>query len=182
MEQSLAGKLLLAAPLLRDPNFVRSVVLVGVHNEDGAMGVVLNRPSPLKVHEVVPELEEAVDAEEPVFVGGPVQPESMVLLAEFDDERLASVLLVDRIGFPAADSDLAELALATSRARVFAGYAGWSPEQLDAEVQRGDWIAGEPRPADVFSAHPEQLWSRVLTRMGGSYALVARMPLDPSSN
>jgi putative transcriptional regulator len=182
MEQSLAGQLLLAAPSLRDPNFARSVVLIGVHGEDGAMGIVLNRPAPVSVAEAVPQLQGVVAEDEPVFVGGPVQPESVVVLAEFMETSAAGLLLLERIGFPSADADIEELALATVRARVFAGYAGWSQEQLDAEVEGGDWIIHAPQPSDVFSEAPEDLWSSVLTRMGGSYALIARMPLDPSVN
>jgi len=182
MEQSLAGQLLLAAPTLRDPNFARTVVLVGVHNEDGAMGVVLNRPARVSVGEAVPQLQELIGDGEPVYVGGPVQPESVVLVAEFLEESSAGLLLLGRIGFPAAGADLDELTMQTTRGRVFAGYAGWSPSQLDAEVESGDWITHPPLPEDVFTEEPAELWSAVLTRMGGSYALIARMPLDPSVN
>ena len=106
MEESLAGQLLLASPTLRDPNFSRTVVLVGVHSEEGAMGVVLNRPSAVTVGEAVPQLEEAVDESEPVYVGGPVQPSSIVFLAEFLDPAPAGLLVLGRIGFPAPDADI----------------------------------------------------------------------------
>jgi putative transcriptional regulator len=182
MAKSLAGQLLLAGPSLRDPNFVRTVVLIGVHNDDGAMGVVLNRPSTVTVREAVPQLEPAVDELEPVYVGGPVAPTSVVCLAEFIEPSLAELLVLGRIGFPAPDTGVEELAEATARRRVFAGYAGWSDGQLDAEVDDGDWIAQIALPQDVFSEAPEELWSNVLTRKGGSYALIARMPLDPSVN
>jgi putative transcriptional regulator len=182
MAESLAGQLLLASPSLRDPNFARTVVLVGVHNDDGAMGVVLNRPSNVTVLEAVPQLEPAVDALEPVYVGGPVQPTSVVCLAEFLDPSLAELLVLGRIGFPAPDTGVEELAEATARRRVFAGYAGWSNGQLDVEVEQGDWIAQAALPEDVFTEVPEELWSAVLTRKGGSYALIARMPADPSVN
>jgi putative transcriptional regulator len=182
MAESLAGQLLLASPSLRDPNFARTVVLIGVHNEEGAMGVVLNRPSTVTVREAVPQLESAVDELEPVYVGGPVQPSSVVCLAEFLEPSHAELLVLGRIGFPAPDTDIEELADATSRRRVFAGYAGWGDGQLDAEIEQGDWIAQPALPEDVFSDTPEQLWGSVLTRKGGSYALLARMPLDPSVN
>src|SRR5437588_3934094 len=151
MEKSLAGQLLLASPSLRDPNFVRTVVLIGVHNEEGAMGVVLNRPSTVTVREAVPQLEPAVDELEPVYVGGPVQPTSVVCLAEFVDPSLAELLVFGRVGFPAPDTDIDELADATERRRVFAGYAGWGERQLDAEVDNGDWIQQAAVPEDVFS-------------------------------
>ena len=182
MEESLCGQLLLASPALMDPNFRRAVILVGVHSEEGAMGVVLNRPSEVAVSEAVPQLEQTVAEQEPVYVGGPVQPSSIVFLAEFLDPTPAGLLVLGRIGFPAPDASIDELTEATARRRVFAGYAGWGEGQLDAEVEEGDWIAHSAVPDDVFCEAPEDLWSSVLTRMGGSYALIARMPPDPSVN
>lgn len=182
MDSGLTGQLLLASPALTDPNFRRTVVLVGVHNDEGAMGVVLNRPSDTTVAEAVPQLEPAVDVAEPVFVGGPVQPSSVVLLAEFLDPTPAALLVLGRIGFPSNDTDLDGLAEATMRRRVFAGYAGWSSGQLDEELSQGDWIVHPACPDDVFTEAPEDLWSSVLTRKGGSYALLARMPANPSLN
>ena len=182
MDESLTGQLLLASPALRDPNFTRTVVLIGAHSEEGAMGVVLNRPSAVAIDDAVPQLSAAVDGDDRVFVGGPVQPESLVLLAEFVDPGPAGLLVLGRIGFPAPDADIETLAEATSRGRVFAGYAGWGEGQLDAELEQGDWILDAAQPQDVFSEAPEELWSEVLTRKGGSYALIARMPTDPSVN
>jgi putative transcriptional regulator len=182
VEEPLAGQLLLASPALRDPNFERTVVLIGMHSDEGAMGVVLNRPSTLTIGEAAPQLEQAVGDTEAVFVGGPVQPSSIVFLAEFLDPSPAGVMVLGRIGFPAPDADIEELSEATDRVRVFAGFAGWGEGQLEAEIEQGDWIAQTALPEDVFTDVPEQLWSRVLTRKGGSYALVARMPPDPSVN
>jgi putative transcriptional regulator len=182
MDESLAGQLLLASPSLHDPNFERSVVLIGMHSAEGAMGVVLNRPSELTVAEAAPQLEAAVLDAEFVFVGGPVQPSSAVFLAEFSDPEPAGLLVVGRIGFPAPDAEIDELSRATERGRVFAGFAGWGEGQLEAEIEGGDWIAQAAMPDDVFTDAPDRLWSDVLTRKGGSYALVARMPDDPSLN
>jgi putative transcriptional regulator len=182
MDESLAGQLLLASPSLRDPNFERRVVLIGVHSADGAMGIVLNRPSDVTVGEAAPQLEEAVSDSERVYVGGPVQPSSIVFLAEFLDPTPAGLLVLGRIGFPTPEAEIGELSQATERARVFAGFAGWGEGQLEAEIAQGDWIAQAALPDDVFTEVPERLWSDVLTRMGGSYALVARMPADPSVN
>jgi putative transcriptional regulator len=130
----------------------------------------------------VPQLEQAVSDAERVFVGGPVQPTSVVFLAEFLDPAPAGLLVLGRIGFPAPDAGIEELIEATDRGRVFAGYAGWGEGQLDAELAQGDWIAHAALPEDVFTAVPDELWSAVLTRKGGSYALIARMPPDPSVN
>jgi putative transcriptional regulator len=182
MDESLAGQLLLASPSLHDPNFERSVVLIGVHSSDGAMGVVLNRPSELTVAEAAPALEETVGETDRIYVGGPVQPSSIVFLAEFHDPTPAGLLVLGRIGFPTPDAEIDELSRATERARVFAGFAGWGEGQLEAEIEGGDWIAHAALPDDVFTDAPERLWSDVLTRKGGSYALVARMPSDPSLN
>jgi putative transcriptional regulator len=182
MAQSLVGQLLLASPSLLDPNFARTVVLIGVHSEEGAMGVVLNRPSTVTVGDAVPQLQQALGALETVYVGGPVQASSIVFLAEFLDPSPAGLLVLGRIGFPAPDASIEELAEVTARRRVFAGHAGWGAGQLDAEIDNGDWIAHPAEPRDVFSEEPEDLWSSVLTRKGGSYALIARMPLDPSVN
>jgi putative transcriptional regulator len=182
MGESLAGQLLLASPTLQDPNFMRSVVLVSLHSEEGAMGLVLNRPSAVMVSEAVPQLEQAVSDAERVYVGGPVQPTSVVFLAEFLDPAPAGLLVLGRIGFPAPDAAVEELIESIGRGRVFAGYTGWGEGQLDAEVEQGDWIAHAALPEDVFTDVPEELWSAVLTRKGGSYALIARMPPDPSVN
>src|SRR5450631_4170045 len=163
---SLAGRLLLAATTLEDPNFLRTVVLIGMHSEQGALGLVLNRPSAITVGEAVPALERMMGEDEPVYVGGPVQPGAIVMLAEFLDPAAAGILVLGRIGLPAPDAPLETLEDATARRRVFAGYAGWGEGQLDAELEQGDWIAHDPLPDDIFSEAPGGLWSEVLTRKG----------------
>jgi putative transcriptional regulator len=182
MEESLAGQLLLAAPNLADPNFARTVVLIGVHSSEGAMGIVLNRPSDLIVADAVPELDGTVAEGETLFLGGPVQRGAIVCLAEFLDPAPAGLLVLGRIGFPARDADLAALREATVRTRAFAGFAGWGEGQLEAEVENGDWIAQAALAEDIFTDAPSALWGRILERKGGSFALLARMPLDPSMN
>jgi putative transcriptional regulator len=179
---SLRGQLLVAAPSLADPNFARTVVLVTEHTEEGAMGVVLNRPSELSIGEAVPTLTVAFDAEQPVYVGGPVATTSIVLVLEFLEPELAELLVFGRIGFPAAQADVAELVDVTERGRVFAGYAGWGPGQLDDELRSEDWIVEPAIPEDVFGEDAAALWAAVLTRKGGRFALLATMPLDPSVN
>jgi putative transcriptional regulator len=180
--ESLKGKLLLASPTLLDPNFARTVVLVAEHGEDGAMGLVLNRPAEATVGEAAPELERLVAGEEPLYVGGPVQPTAVIVLASFADPSAAGLLIREDVGFLSAQLELEQSRDVTERLRVFAGHAGWGPGQLDDELEREDWIVEDPRPEEIFSADPEELWSAVLTRKGGTFALVARMPLDPSLN
>jgi putative transcriptional regulator len=179
--ESLEGHLLIASPSLHDPNFRRTVVLVTEHSEEGAAGLVLNRPSPAAVSELVPELEPLVDHEEPVWLGGPVQPNAVLVLGEFVDPEDAAVPLFGALGFPALDEP-EDVVPATTRRRVFAGYAGWSAGQLEDELVREDWILEEAQPDDAFTESPEQLWSDVLRRKGGIFELVARMPEDPSVN
>jgi putative transcriptional regulator len=181
MEDSLRGKLLIASPTLVDPNFARTVVFMTEHNDEGAMGIVLNRPSETSVESVVPELAEIAGGE-PVHVGGPVQPEALVLLAEFADPAAAAWIVVADVGLASADVDLDELADAVRRGRVYAGYSGWGPGQLEAEIEVDSWIVEAPLPAELFPEDPGTLWSDVLARKGGQFALIARMPADPSQN
>jgi putative transcriptional regulator len=181
MEQSLRGKLLIASPALVDPNFARTVVFITEHNDEGAMGIVLNRPSEAPVADVVPELAEIAGGE-PVYVGGPVQPEALVLLAEFADLEAAAWVVVADVGLASADVDLEQLAAAVRRGRVYAGYSGWGRGQLEAELEIDSWIVEPPLPAELFPEDPSRLWSGVLARKGGQYALIARMPADPSLN
>lgn len=178
---TLRGKLLIASPVLADPNFSRTVVLITEHGEDGAMGIVLNRPAEAEVAEVLPELAE-IAAEEPIFVGGPVQPDSLVVLGEFSDPDRAAWIVVADVGLVSAATDLDELPTALRRGRVYAGFSGWGPGQLEAELEEEAWIIEPPLPAELFPGDPASLWSDVLERKGGQYALVARMPEDPSLN
>ena len=180
--ESLRGQLLIAAPTLLDPNFLRTVILIAEHSEEGALGVVLNRPSEASVGEVVPDLSGIVDSEEPVFAGGPVQPGGVMVLAEFDDPADSALPIDGDLGFVALEADLGALGDGTRRARAFAGHAGWGPGQLDGEMAEEAWFGAAFRRGDAFTDAPEELWSRALLRKGGPYALVARMPLDPSLN
>lgn len=179
---TLRGWLLVASPTLSDPNFRRTVVLVGEHSDEGAMGVVLNRPSPVSVAEAVPPLTSLVEDEDLVHVGGPVQPGAVVALAEYEEPELAAALAFGDVGFLAADADTEALAGTLRRVRVYAGYAGWSPGQLEAELEEEAWIVEPAVADDVFTSNPDGLWPAVLTRKGGQFALLARMPLDPSVN
>ena len=175
---SLRGQLLIAAPPLHDPNFQRTVVLVAEHSHEGALGVVLNRPSDLDVGEGAPELCDLLDGDQPVFVGGPVEPAGVLVLAEFEDVAEAAGVALGDIGFLGPQRPASGL----RRARVFAGHAGWAPEQLDAEVAAEGWILERALRADIFCDEPERLWSAVLERKGGRYAMLTRMPLDPRVN
>jgi putative transcriptional regulator len=178
---STTGQLLIAGPGLLDPNFWRTVVLVVEHSEDGALGLVLNRPSETTVAEAVSELSPLLELDEPLFVGGPVQPSALIVMAEFDDPADAALISFEDIGVLHSGAQ-GEPSPEVRRARAFAGHSGWGPGQLDAELSRGDWILERATREDAFTVAPLELWRTVLTRKGGSYALVARMPPDPSVN
>jgi putative transcriptional regulator len=180
---SLTGQFLIASPSILDPNFRRAVVFITAHTDEGAIGLILNRRSDATVREAVPQLGTMTDLDEAVFVGGPVNPEGVAVLAEFHDPDEAGVVVIDDIGFVALDEALeAGGAPELERTRVFAGVAGWGPEQLEGELERDDWIIESAALDDIFTDDPEGLWSAVLRRKGGQYELVARMPLDPSLN
>jgi putative transcriptional regulator len=179
---SLKGQLLLASPALFDPNFRRAVVLVTEHTEEGAAGLVLNRPSETAVADAVPDLLPLVEDEERVYVGGPVQESSVLVLAEFEDPDEAALLVVDDVGFVPGDGDFDLLAGATRRVRVFAGYAGWGPGQLEAELEESSWIVGSSPAPELFPEPDDDLWAHVLRDKGGVYRVVALMPEDPSVN
>ncbi len=180
--QNRTGRLLVASPSLVDPNFRRAVVLMLEHSAEGALGVVLNRPTPLIAREALPEsLADRMPEGEHVYQGGPVQPEAVIVLADFEDPTEAASIAFDTVGV--LDPDAGVENVAPVRAiRAYGGYAGWGDGQLEGEVEQEAWIDAPCGLEDVFTDDPDGLWSRVLDRKGGSYRLVARMPEDPSLN
>lgn len=174
MDDSLNGKLLIASPSMAD-YFHRTVILMVEHSSEGAFGLVLNRPSETTVGEASPELAGLIGDGHLLHVGGPVQPNAVTAIGEHADPATATKLIIGAVGMVDLD-DPPEL----SRLRVFAGYAGWGPGQLDGELGEEAWIVDETHPDDPFS--DGDLWARALARKGGEYALLARMPPDPSVN
>jgi putative transcriptional regulator len=179
--ESLRGHLLIAGPELWDPNFRRTVVLVGHHDDEGAVGVVLNRPLETTVAMAAPPLSSLVPDGETLYQGGPVQPEAAVVLADFEDPSRAGVLALDSIGFLPEEADADSLG-GLRRARVFAGYAGWGAGQLETEMDEQSWHATPALPGDVFAPDPDRLWTNVVGRLGPAYRLLATMPVDPQMN
>jgi putative transcriptional regulator len=177
----LGGHLLLSNASLFDPNFRRTVVLIGHHDEEGAVGVVLNRPLGVSVDEAVPPLADLVEPGDLLYEGGPVQRDAAVVLAEFEDPSKASVVAFGSIGFLPEEADPQDLG-PIRRARVFAGYSGWGAGQLEAELEEDAWLVTPALPHDVFHPEPERLWDDVLARMGPAFALLRSMPTDPSLN
>lgn len=166
-----AGRLLVALPVLSDPNFDRTVVLLLDHDDDGALGVVLNRPTTTDVGEVLPRWEDLVATPTVVHVGGPVRQEAALALGRGGDGTVATV-----------DLDGDPLVAGVSEIRVFAGYAGWSSGQLEGEIVAGAWVVVDSQPRDAFCDAPEELWSSVLRRQPGRLAWMANLPEDVSVN
>jgi putative transcriptional regulator len=165
------GCLLVATPLLDEAVFRRSVVYVVEHSAEGSLGVVLNRPTSTPVAEVLPPWGDLVAPPETAFEGGPVQQDGALCLA---DSGAGAVDLVDLDGDPEA--------LRGSPLRVFVGYAGWSPGQLDDELAECAWWAVPGSVRDVFTREPWDLWARVLRRQQAALALVSTYPDDPTLN
>ena len=182
----LKARLLVATPNLGDPNFERTVVLVLEHGEEGALGVVLNRPSELDLAEPLPEWARAAAHPSVIFIGGPVSPSAAVCLARVGD-RLAGGAdgwepLLGRVGTMDLDSDPDQVIPRLEEIRVFAGYAGWGPGQLESEIAAGGWFVVDADASDPLSPDPERLWAAVLRRQRGTLALFAAYPPDPSLN
>jgi putative transcriptional regulator len=174
--ESLAGNLLVASPLLLDPNFVRTVIYLLHHDAEGAVGVVLNRPSHEPVTAHLPAWSGSLVDPAVVFVGGPVEPAVAIGLSaepgSGEPTPVPGISLVDLSGSPGL----------LDRVRVFSGYAGWGAGQLEGELEEGSWVVVGAEPGDPFSDDPTSLWRRVLHRQGGRLALLSLMPLDPSLN
>jgi putative transcriptional regulator len=180
------GRLLVATPMLTDENFERTVILVLEDNEDGALGLVLNRPSPLEVGEPLPDWAELSASPPVVFVGGPVSRSSVIALARCSDEPDISeetwTSVVGPIGVLDLTADAALLHALVNDVRVFAGYAGWDQEQLRGEIAEGAWFVVDALPEDATTDEPDGLWRRVLRRQPNPLRLFAHYPDDVTAN
>ncbi|MDX6743700.1 YqgE/AlgH family protein [Actinocorallia sp. A-T 12471] len=189
------GRLLVATPMLEDPNFRRSVVLVVDHGpEEGTVGVVLNRPTEVAVSRILPPWARLAEGNgvaglDVVFQGGPVALDSALALAHVPGtgeplgwRPLEGIPAVARVGLVDLDSPPALLADCAAEFRVFAGYAGWARDQLRAEIEEDAWLVVSGQTADVFSTEPKELWRSVLRRQGGELAFLATFPDDPALN
>ena len=172
-EDSLRGRLLVATPALADPNFAHTVVLLLDHNEEGALGVVLNRPSAVDVSDTVPHWEPLAAEPRVVFIGGPVQPEAVVGLCTAADDVEQVQDVADGIGIVDLRADPLALIGAVRSLRLFAGYAGWGDGQLEDEIDQGGWFVVDPDPDDVLAGDPTELWLRVLSRQGGLFTTIS---------
>lgn len=184
MSDTLAGKLLIAEPTLHAAAFHRTVTLMLEHNDDGALGVVLDRPSETPVSGVLPQWAERVAVPGVVFSGGPVSPEVAICLAERSDlsEAEGWQVAVGHLGTLDVSRSPDDLPADIGRVRIFSGYAGWSAGQLEGELEAGAWYVVDRHDDDCFSSDPDELWSRVLRRQPGRLASVGLYPADPSVN
>lgn len=179
------GHLLVSAPQLTDPNFHRTVVLVVEHDDEGSVGLVLNRPATIEVSAVMPQwgLSGLVADPPVVFVGGPVSPEVAIGMARLAGPMPpASVPLVGAHGLVDLAAGPDAQAQSVQQVRVFVGYAGWGPGQLQAERRAGAWFVVPAHDSDLLSAEPQELWRRVLRRQPGHLKMLASFPADPAMN
>lgn len=166
---SVAGSLLVSAAHLVDPNFRRTVVLVLEHSPEGALGVVLNEPIDLDAQGILPAWDDLLASPPVVFRGGPVQPEVAVAVGRSTDDSVGLV-------------DLEEDPSGIRVVRLFSGYSGWAPHQLDAELADSDWHVAPLEPDDPFTSDPDGLWRRVVSRLRGDDLLLSTLPTDPRLN
>ena len=179
-----AGELIVATPLLLDPNFAQAVILIIDHDDDGALGVVLNRPSGLPVGAVLPMWAGAVTDPDLVFAGGPVAPDSALALALSlgPGPAVGFKRLVGDYGLVDLDGEPSAVLPDLVGVRIFSGYAGWGTGQLEAEIDEGSWYVVSAQPSDLLNPQPEQLWRSVLRRQPGELAYVGNYPRDATMN
>jgi putative transcriptional regulator len=174
VHRSLAGKLLVATPLLVDPNFYRTVVLVVQHDPEGVIGLVLNRPTSEKVGDHLPTWSSVVD-DAPVFFGGPVEPDVAIGLT-LDGPGIETGVPLLTMGDISSGPDVT-----VNAARIYAGYAGWGSGQLEDEIDSGSWYVVESTVEDPFG-DPSEMWRSILRRQDGHLSVVSTYPDDAELN
>lgn len=180
------GRLLVATPPLDDPNFDRTVVYMLEHHDEGAIGVVINRPTEETLGEPLDRWDDLQADPGAVFLGGPVEPDALIALAFAKSPVVEPSDQLSPVSGQVASADLttdpAFVAGLVNSVRVFRGYAGWGPGQLEGEIEAGAWLVLDAEPEDVFAATPDHLWRTVLRRQGGRLAWLADAPDDLSAN
>jgi len=181
----LSGRLLIASPTLEDENFRRTVILVLDHGDEGALGLVVNRPMEVDVSSVLPAWQPYTTAPGRLFQGGPVQLDSALGLVALPGNGVEPVgirLLIGSIGLVDLDAPPELIVSELAGLRIFAGYAGWAAGQLEGEIDDGAWYVVDSEPRDAFTDNPERLWTEVLRRQRGRLAMVSTYPDDPTLN
>lgn len=184
LERPYAGSLLLAAPMLDDPNFHRSVIYLLEHSAAGSLGLVINRPTEQVVTDGLQPWRVLSSAPEVIFEGGPVEPNALIAMANVDPPNPVDLHAPGQGQLTSIDLSQPANALLSEvrQLRIFRGYSGWSSGQLDAELAQGSWLIARSDPFDVFSPHPQGLWRNVLRRSGGPKSLLADAPDDLAWN
>jgi putative transcriptional regulator len=180
----LKGRLLVATPVLGDANFDLTVVLLLEHNEEGALGVVLNRPSMTEVGGPLPEWGDLAAHPPVFFVGGPVAPTAVIGLARVSPQAEAEGWnpVLGPVGVIDLSRSPIDIGMPIQKVRVFAGYAGWEGGQLEGEIEAGAWFVVDADLDDALSPEPDGLWRAVLRRQRGDLALFSQFPPNPSMN
>jgi putative transcriptional regulator len=186
MAQALGkGIFLIAAPSLRDPNFRQTVVLLCEHGPEGALGVVVNRPTAMLASEALPQVPVLEGQRHVLFSGGPVQPNHVLILYRLSQEAAGQHHVFDGVYLGGDIGALERIFAGPSQGelfRAYVGYSGWGPGQLENEMKTGSWITLPADPAVVFEKDPASIWPDILRSLGGPYRLYADMPIDPTLN
>ncbi|MFT7233966.1 MAG: putative transcriptional regulator [Cyclobacteriaceae bacterium] len=178
------GDLLISEPFLPDPNFERTVILLCDHDEHGSFGFVLNKPSTVKFNVVV---EEAVDFEENLFIGGPVQQDTLHFIHRSTGQLDSGKEIGEDVYWGGNFDDLMSLintkTIIKNDFRFFLGYSGWSEGQLEEELKAKSWIVYKQPSADkLFDLEPKLLWKEALKELGGKFKMFSNYPVDPRMN
>lgn len=175
--------ILLSEPFLVDPNFTRAVILLCEHNDDGAMGLVLNKPTDLSIGEVVPKL---MEFEDKIYIGGPVSQDSLHFIHRYPQRLQNDIKIAEGLYWGGNFNDLIEKLttrqIGTEDIRFFLGYSGWSNLQLQEELSSNSWIESTSDTKLIFEKQPKELWGTMLRNMGGKYKELANYPIDPRLN
>lgn len=179
------GIFLIASPNLRDPNFRQSVILLCVHGSEGALGIVVNRPTKISIAEVLPQVPILEGQHHMLYAGGPVQRNHLLILYRTPDGPENTHHVFDGVylgGNMTALEDILKNPQCSDHFRAFMGYSGWAPGQLESEMATGSWLTLPADPAIMFERDQTQLWNEILHSLGENYSMYSHMPIDPSMN
>ena len=183
MEKPAAGILLIADPFLKDPNFMRSVVFLCEHQDEGSFGFVLNKNYEYNLNELVNGLD---DLEIPVYYGGPVQMDTIHFLHQYPDKISGGYEIVDGVfwggDFEKAITLIRDGQINTNKIRFYIGYSGWSGGQLADELKEKSWLSVKASRNLIFHKKPEEIWKDALRHLGGDYEMMVNFPTDPQLN
>lgn len=183
MDSLSAGILLIADPFLKDPNFMRTVVFLCEHQEEGSFGFVLNKNYEHTLNELVSGLE---DLEIPVYLGGPVQMDTIHFLHQYPDKITGGYEVIDGVywggSFETAIALIRAGEVDPAKIRFYIGYSGWGSGQLDDELKEKTWLTVHAIRKLVFHKNPDEIWKEALRHMGGDYEIMVNFPIDPQLN